>query len=116
MLYLIRNSKKITICKTVFFHNNLFSKGTGLMFSSKIKDEAHIFPFNEEKKVSLTMWFVFFSIDVLYLDKNKKIVEVIEGFKPFTNYFPKKNSMYVVELPLGFIKKHKLKIKDVVFF
>ena len=35
------------------------------------------------------MFFVFFPIDVLFLDKNKKVVELKENFKPFSIYFPK---------------------------
>jgi hypothetical protein len=62
------------------------------------------------------MWFVFFPIDVLYLDENKKIVELKSNFKPFTNYYPKKECLFVVELPKETVKKQKLKLKDVVNF
>jgi len=115
-LFVKRNSKKVIICNKVIFRNNIFRKGFGLMFHKKIYDEAHIFLFKEKKKIALTMWFVFFPIDVLYLDEKKRIVEIVENFLPFTNYYPKKESMFVVELPAGKIKEQKLKIEEEIFF
>lgn len=112
MLILKKSNKKITLAKKVVFRKNPFSQGIGLMFHKKISDEAHIFTFNEEIYVPVTMYFVFFSIDILFLDKNKKIVELKENFRPFTNYYPKNLAMYLVELPAGTIKKHKVAIND----
>jgi uncharacterized protein len=116
MLSVLSENKKKIICNKVVFRTSFFAKATGLMFHKMIFDEAHIFIFNENKKVALTMWWVFFPIDVLYLDKNKKIVEIKENFKPFTNYYPVKESMFVIELPVGTIKEKKLKIDDKLSF
>ncbi|MFA6072526.1 MAG: DUF192 domain-containing protein [Candidatus Woesearchaeota archaeon] len=116
MLQKITKKNKELICKIIKFKNNSFSKGIGLMFHKRIIDEAHIFIFNKKRKVTLTMWFVFFSIDVIFLDENKKIVELKENFKPFTNYYPKCESSFVVELPLGTIKKKNLKKQDKLDF
>ena len=88
-------SKEYLECKTIL------QKAKGLMLS---KPKVLIFPFNKPQIVPLHMWFVFFPIDVLYLDKNKKIVEIIHNFKPFTQYRPKTPSIYIVEFPLGMIK------------
>jgi uncharacterized protein len=114
-LEVIRKSKKI-VCEKIVYHISHLSQATGLQFHKKIVDEAHIFPFPSERKVPLTMWFVFFPIDVLYLDKNKKIVEMKENFRPFTNYFPKSKSAFVIELPAGTIKEHKLKLNEKMVF
>jgi len=116
MLSVLSGKSKKIVCTKVIFRNNVFSKGFGLMCHKKIVDEAHIFLFNEKKRVALTMWFVFFPIDVLYLDENKKIVEIKENFKPFKNYYPKKEAMFVIELPNGTVKEKKLKIEDKLNF
>lgn len=109
MLFQKTGNKKRVIFKKVVFHNNIFSQGWGLMLHRKITNEAHIFRFDREIKIPLTMWLVFFPIDVIYLDKKGNIVELVEGFKPFTNYNPKNNACTVIELPVGSIKKKGLK-------
>jgi uncharacterized protein len=112
----INGGKKEIICTKVVIRNNIFSRGTGLMFHRRIFDEAHIFTFAGQKKVPLTMWFVFFPIDVLYLDSKKIIVEMKNNFKPFTNYTPQNNAAYVIEVPAGTIREKKLKIGNKLDF
>ena len=62
------------------------------------------------------MFFVFYPIDVLFLDKNKKIVEIKENFKPFTLHNPKNKAQYIIELPKGTIKQTKTGIGDTISF
>ena len=103
---MIRNSK---IC------GSALSKFIGLMFSVK-QNKALIFRFNDERIISLHMFFVFYPIDVLFLDKNKIVVDKKEKFRPFSFYSSKKKAMYAVELPSGTIKKSKTKIGDKIKF
>ena len=65
-----------------------------------------MFVFKKEKIIPLHMLFVFFPINVLFLNKNKKIVEIKNNFKPFTFYTPKNKAMYIVELT----EKHNYKL------
>ena len=44
------------------------------------------------------MFFVFYPIDVLILDENKKVVEIKRNFKPFTVWNSKEKGKYVVEI------------------
>ncbi len=76
------------ICKS------FFSKARGLMFSRR---KNLMFVFDDEKRRSLHMWFVFFPIEVLFLDKDKKIVEKVR-LKPFSFYKSKEKARYVVEI------------------
>lgn len=112
----VKRKRKEKICGRVIFRKSSLRKGIGLMFHSKIYDEAHIFVFDKRRKISLTMWFVLFSIDVLFLDEKKRIVEIKQDFKPFTNYYPEKEALFVVELPVGTIREKKLKINDSLEF
>jgi len=91
------------------------SKFIGLMFSKR-RDRALILKFNKEKIISLHMLFVFYAIDVLFLDKNKIVVDKKESFKPFTLYKSKKKAIYAIELPKGTIKKSKTEIGDKIDF
>ena len=62
------------------------------------------------------MFFVFYPIDVLFLDKNKIVAEMKENFRPFAFYNPKNKAMYIIELPKGAIKKSKTEIGDEIKF
>ena len=92
-----------------------FSKFAGLMFSKK-QNKALIFEFKKEKDISLHMLFVFYPIDVLFLDKRKIVVDKKENFRPFTLYTSKKKAMYAVELPSGMIKRTKTNLRDRISF
>jgi hypothetical protein len=87
------------------------------MFTFPIKNKGLLFEFKQEKIVSLHMFFVFYPIDVLFLDKKRKIVELIHNFRPFTPiYVPKKRSKYVIEVPKGSITRTDTKVGDLVSF
>lgn len=104
-------TKKKIIINYYKFCDNILLKFIGLMFSKKQKN-ALIFKFNEEKSISLHMLFVFYPIDVLFLNKNKVVVDKKEDFKPFTFYKSNTKAMYAIELPNGIIKKTKTEIGD----
>jgi uncharacterized membrane protein (UPF0127 family) len=114
---MIKNKTKQTIiCKNKKLLTSVLSKAIGLMFSKRIKDLGLIFIFNHPQKNNLHMFFVFFPIDVLFLDNDKKVVELKENFRPFSYYMPRNNSVYVLELPAGTITKSKTNIKDIIEF
>ena len=83
------------------------------MFS---KQKTLIFVFNKEKIISLHMFFVFYPIDVLFLNKNKKVVQLKENFKPFRIMIAKKPAKYIIELPDKTIKKTNTKLGDTISF
>ena len=84
-------AKKICFCTSA-------QAARGLMFTAP-RDRALVFTFSPARRVALHMFFVFYRIDVLYLDGSGRILEIIRGFRPFTLYRPVNRSTYVVELP-----------------
>lgn len=74
---------------------SFLSQTRGLMFKKK---HNLIMKLPQEKKISLHMFFVFYSIDVLLLNEKKEIVEIKKNFKPFTFWNSKEKGKYVVEL------------------
>ena len=62
------------------------------------------------------MLMVFYPIDVLFLDKDRKVVELKENFRPFAFYTPKNNAQYIIELPKNTVKKSKTKLGDKISF
>jgi len=93
--------KNIVVCKS------FFKKGFGLMFRFP-KEFAYIFPFSRMKKMSLHMLFVFFPIDIVFLDQFNEVVEVKESLQPFRFFTQKKKSVTFIEFPAGTIKKHSI--------
>lgn len=95
--------------------DDLLSKSTGLMFSANRK-QSLVFKFKNEALISLHMIFVFYPIDVLFLNKNKVVVDKKENFKPFAFCKSRKKAMYAIELPEGAIKKTKTVLGDKIKF
>lgn len=110
MLYNITRKKVVT--KKSKVAKGFFQLLRGLMFvKEKDFNYALIFhlPFTGTGTASIHSLFVFFPVDVVFLDKEKKVVEIVNSLKPFTtNYCPKKGSKYFVELPEG--NAYKIKI------
>ena len=85
----------------------------GLMFS---KQKNVIFEFKKEKKELIHMFFVFYPIDLVFLNKNKKVVELKPNLKPFRTYKPKNKAKYVLELKKNTIRSNKIKVNDNISF
>ncbi len=113
---MIKNiTKKVAIIKKSRILDDILSKCIGLMFSKK-ENKALIFKFGKEKIISLHMLFVFYPIDVLFLNRNKVVVGKKENFRPFTFCKSRKKAMYAVELPNGILKKTKTMLGDKINF
>ncbi len=84
-------SFNVTPCRT------LFSQIIGLMFR-QIKNDGLIFIFKKEKYISLHTLFVFYSIDIIYINKDKKIIKLLKKAKPFTLFIPHTKCKYIIEL------------------
>ena len=93
-------TKNKVLAKEVVSLKSFWQIGTGLMFKTKnyCKNKAFLFHLNEKRKYSITMLFVFFSLDAIFLDKNMKVIEIKKNIKPFGHYTPKKRFTYMVEL------------------
>jgi len=112
---MIKNITKGTVISDDYkICSSILCKARGLMFRKN--PAALVFEFNREQRNSLHMMFVFFLIDVIFLDKDKKVVEIKENFRPFAMYIPKNKSMYVIELEKGKIAESRSEIGDIIAF
>lgn len=114
---LTKQKSKRAIANDAVFCRSAFSKMRGLMFARDDGNRALIMVFDEELFVPLHMLFVFFPIDIIYLDKDKNVVELFRGAKPFISYIrPKRKARYVIELSAGKIKENNIRIGDKLSF
>ena len=84
--------------------NNFFSKGLGLMFT--FNPQSALLVNNSESIISsnIHMFFMFYSIDVYWLNKNFEVVNKKLNLKPFTfNHSSKYPAMYILEVPVNSI-------------
>lgn len=97
-------SSNITFCTTVW------KRGVGLMWTRETSDFAYIFTFRKPRNIIITMWFVFYPIDIIFLDAKGVIIECVTYLKPFTHYTAKQKASTFIELPKGSIQKHNLTV------
>lgn len=112
---LIHKSK--IILNEMKYASSIWDISKGLMFASKKKVKKGmclVFPSKKNKKFqcSITMLFCFFSYEILFLDKDFKVVDktILKPFK--LSYIPKKPCKYVIESLPGMFDK--IKIGDLV--
>ncbi len=108
------NTGKV-IAMTSRLADSEMSRAFGLMFS-KPSQAALVLKFSDEIIISLHMVFVFYPIDVLFVNSSMKIVDLIEDFRPFQTYTAKKKAIYAIELPVGTVKHSKTKIGHKIAF
>ena len=80
-----------------------FGRFRGLMFSGRLKDTGLLIKCPKEGRISSTIhsFFVFFPIDVVWIDSRYTVVQV-KKIMPFTFIaVPPKPAMYILELPAG---------------
>lgn len=109
MKMIVNTTKNAVLSKEFSVCNSIFSKARGLMFSGP-KDL--VFKFSREQIIPLHMMFVFFQIDVIYLDSRMKVVEIKSNFKPFSYYRPRMPARIVIETKAGVIRKTKTEVGD----
>ena len=111
---LINKTKKTILAEDYKICKTFLSKTLGLMLSFKPK--TLLFIWKKEKIRNIHMILVFFPIDVLWLDKNKKVIDVRGKIMPFLITNTNKPAKYIIELPEGTIKKTKTNKKDSIEF
>lgn len=87
----------------------------GLMFRKSVsKDTCMLFIFPNEARHGIWMYNMFFPIDVLWLDRELKIVDIGNALQPCKSifdcetYHPSKSAKYVIELNSGSIKANRI--------
>jgi len=101
---LINQTQNIVLADKVFIANTVFKRAKGLLGREKFSSgEALII----EPCNSVHTFFMCFSIDLLFVDKNYRVVKALPGVMPnrITGIYWK--SRLVIELPCGTIKLSK---------
>lgn len=87
----------VLIASEVYLADNFYSRLVGLMFT-KLSNAK---PILVKPTQSIQTCFMRFNLDVVFIDRNKKIIKIIRNMKPwrFTNFYCKARA--ALELPAG---------------
>ena len=109
----LRTNRKIT--NNTKYARTGFERLKGLMFTRKLvgMDSLLLEPCN-----SIHNCFVFFALDVVFIDKNNKVVKVLRDFKPWRFSWIYLSARKVLELPAGnliddIVKGDQLEVRGV---
>ena len=94
-------------------------RSKGLMFRDYISDNmGMLFIFPNEDLISMWMKNTLFSLDILFISKNKIIVDLKKNAKKLSNSLitSKIKAKYVLEINSGLIDKYKINIGDELYF
>jgi uncharacterized membrane protein (UPF0127 family) len=100
--------------KNYEFADTTFKRAVGIMFRKKLTRPL-VFPFPYEQIVSIHSFFCV-PFDAVFLDKNKRVIELYGNVKPFSFITTKRKAHYLVEMPIESIKKLKIKKGTVIGF
>jgi len=88
---------------------NLISKLLGLMGRRDFGKSAGLLLRNTN---SIHTFFVFFPIDLVFLDKNFKVIKTVENLRPFWFSPIIWKASNVLELPVGTVKSKNINVDD----
>jgi len=125
--FMIFHCPKIKICFSDFcwqaeVAKNRFTIAKGLMFRKGLgKNEAMLFVFNQEGMHSFWMKNTLIPLDIIWLDKDKKVVEITKNAQPCPSqkcqsYRNQQPAKYVLEINAGMAEKIGLSIGNTLLF
>lgn len=111
------NFKHKQVIATLKFANTYFSRLNGVMFKKKLDYILVLKPVKSNYRIlsSIHTLFMKFTIDIVFLDKNKRIFEIAQ-ISPWKFYTPKKSANYILEMKKGSIKKYQIAVGDKLDF
>ncbi len=105
---------KIIRLKNYELADTMLKRAIGIMFRKKLTRPL-VFPFSHEQIISIHSLFCV-PFDAVFLDKNKKVVEIYTNVKPFSFITTKRKARFLVEMPAGSIKNLKISLGDSIEF
>lgn len=102
-IYKVKTSSGEILCHKMTIANNIFDRMKGLMFSKELPecDGFLIRPCN-----SIHTFFMRYPLDIVFLDKNFKVIKVLYNLKPWRMTWVYLKSFQVLEMKAGTLTKN----------
>lgn len=109
------------ICIQIEIVDTAEKRSQGLMFRDKLGEkEGMFFIFPERGRHNFWMKNMKFSLDIIWINQDKVIVDIRKNVPPCANdcpsYTPQVNAKYILEVNAGFADKNKIGVGDAVRF
>lgn len=109
------------VCVQVEIADTDSQRQRGLMFREGLSDnQGMLFIFEKEEKHNFWMKNMQFPLDIIWIDKDNKIVDIKTNVSPCKDYceslIPQSEAMYVLEVSAGFVEKQTIIVGDKVNF
>ena len=101
---------------------NPYQLAKGLMFRKSLNENnGMLFIFNDEKNRTFWMKNTKIPLDIIFISKDKKIVDIKENFLPCSNiscpsYTSTQSAKYILEINAGLVEKNKIQIDEDISF
>lgn len=107
----INLTKNTVVAQNARIADNLFSRMRGLLGRKSLNPQEGLIlrPCN-----SIHTFFMRFPIDVLFLDKNNRVIKAISSLKPFRLTYIYLNARLAVELPAGILQSTSTREGDII--
>lgn len=109
----INKTKNVSIAEDVRIANNPFTRMVGLLLDSYLPQNCGLVI---EPGKQIHSFFMRFTFDALFIDKNGIVVHLIENMKPWGASKLVLKSRKVFELPAGTIEKTGTEVGDEIEF
>lgn len=111
---IIRNKRKLTsLAVNCQIADNFLSRFKGLMGKKTITEGSAlaISPCN-----SIHMFFMKFALDIVFIDKNNRVVYIVENIKPWRLSKIVRSATTAIELPINSVINSRTEIGDILEF
>ena len=114
MMAVLRKGDGRVVASDVEMADSVVKQTLGLMFRKGISPGyAMVFDMRREQYIGIHMAFVFFSIDLVYLDRERRVVDIKRHLRPWIGIaFPRKRARYAIEMPAGTADRHQIREGD----
>jgi hypothetical protein len=121
---ILNATRKTIVAEKVEVAESAWQKTKGLMFRDSLgKDAGLLMEFAGETKPDIWMPFMRFSIDIIFIDEEKRVADIKENAMPISRkpgtwriYVPKAKCKWVLEVNAGRAKETRTKIGDILRF
>lgn len=113
-----RDTKQIAIFNVEVARTQT-ERETGLMYRKSLMENSGMwFVFDKDETVPFWMENTYISLDIIFVDKNGKVINVAESTKPMSRapIYSAGKYRYVLEVPAGISKKIPLRSGDIISF
>ena len=107
---IVNKSKGKPICNKAELANNYFSRLMGLMFRKSLGNDECLAFYNAP---SIHTCFMRFPLDLVFIDKDKKVIKICEGIKPW-RFVISRGSYLTLEFSPNKISTENIELGDIL--